>query len=389
MVGDPKWWGEGDMVDINCRIRALMERLIASGLETGLQAAAYFRGELVLDAWAGVADSSSKRPVDGDTLFCTFSTTKGITATAIHLLAERGKLDYDDPIAKFWPEFAAHGKNRITIRHALTHTAGMPHMPEGVKPEDLCDWDKMCRWIADLSPLSEPGSQFMYHAMSFGWLLGEVARRADGRPIERIVQEDLCTPLGITDLYFGIPDEAEQRVALLEASPPSGPPPQLDPIWARIMPPELGPLHELVSKPDIRRAVLPGFGGIMNARSVAALYASLAGASPSGIQLLSPERIREITRLKFDDKGGIIDEPMNRPLGYALGGPLSAMGDRLSAFGHGGYGGSLGFADTCYHFSFGLAKTLLSDRLAGEDTAYLIAREIRAALGIPEKGEAV
>lgn len=142
-------------------------------------------------------------------MFCTFSTTKGITATAIHLLAEQEKLNYENPIAKFWPEFASHGKDKITIRHALTHTAGMPHMPEGVKPEDLCNWDKMCRLIADLDPLSPPGSQFMYHAMTYGWLLGEVARRADGRPIERIVQEDICAPLGIRDLYFGIPERGE------------------------------------------------------------------------------------------------------------------------------------------------------------------------------------
>jgi len=128
----------------NAAVQSLLDDLVASGEELGLQVAAYRQGRLVIDVWAGLADSRTGRKVDGDTLFTVFSTTKGITYTAIHILAERGLLDYYDPLARYWPAFAARGKSRVTIRHVLTHTAGVPQIPDGATPEDLCDWDRMC-----------------------------------------------------------------------------------------------------------------------------------------------------------------------------------------------------------------------------------------------------
>src|SRR4051794_17441785 len=197
-------------------VQAAIDRLVAEDQEQGLQVAAYLDGELIVDAWSGVADPATGRPVDGDTLFVVFSTTKGITATVIHLLAERGQLDYDRPVALYWPEFAANGKGGITVRHALTHSAGIPQMPDGMQPADMCDWDGICRSIAALTPIWEPGTRTGYHALTYGWILGEVARRVDGRPIARIVREDICAPLGIADLYFGILDDVVPRVAPME-----------------------------------------------------------------------------------------------------------------------------------------------------------------------------
>jgi CubicO group peptidase (beta-lactamase class C family) len=144
-----------------------------------------------------------------------FSTTKGITATCIHLLAERGQVEYDAPVARYWPAFGGSGKEAVTLRDALTHRAGVPQMPDGLTPGDLGDWDRICAGIAAEAPLWEPGTQTGYHAYTFGWILGEVLRRVDGRPIARFVQEEICAPLGIRDLYVGIPDEAEARVAPL------------------------------------------------------------------------------------------------------------------------------------------------------------------------------
>jgi CubicO group peptidase (beta-lactamase class C family) len=384
------------MADLNDRIQALLENLIEQNMESGLQVAAYLDEELVVDTWAGVADVSTRRPVDGETLFCVFSTTKGITASVIHLLADRGLLDYDAPIAKYWHEFGVNGKHVITTRQVLTHTAGIPHMPDGVTPEDICDWEKMCQGFEKLSPLWKPGTMNVYHALSFGWILGELARKVDGRRIEKIVQEDLCEPFGIESLFFGIPDEVEPLVAVLENDPnppppPSTPPPPPESISPAItldllIPPSLQPLHELVNRSDVRRAVLPAFGGIMNARAIARHYAVLACGQLDGVGLLSQERIRIAAKLEVDQNGEILNDIMNRPLGWILGGPLSSLGNRLTAFGHGGLGGSLGFADTKYRFSFGLAKTRLVDRPPGQETAYLIAREIRSALGIPEEG---
>src|SRR5690242_13306618 len=122
------------MAEAQAAVQAVLDRLVAEDQERGLQVAAYLDGKLIVDAWAGIADPTTGQLVDGDTLFVVFSTTKGITATVIHLLAERGLLDYDRPVAHYWPEFAANGKGHITVRHALTHSAGIPQLPDGLQP---------------------------------------------------------------------------------------------------------------------------------------------------------------------------------------------------------------------------------------------------------------
>jgi CubicO group peptidase (beta-lactamase class C family) len=200
---------------LNDRVQQLLSELVESGAEVGLQVAVFLDGELAADAWAGVADEATGRLVDGDTLFTSWSTTKGFVATCIHLLAERGQLEYEAPVAAYWPEFAAQGKGGITVRHVLTHSAGVPHMPEGVTPEMMTDWEAMCAAIAAHAPLWAPGTQVGYHAWTFGWLLGEIIRRVDGRPIAQFAREELCRPLGIEDFYLGIPDSVEGRVAPL------------------------------------------------------------------------------------------------------------------------------------------------------------------------------
>ena len=200
---------------LNVLVQDLIDSLVASGEEAGLQVAAYVDGKLVVDAWTGIADEETGRPVDGDTLFTSWSTTKGFVATCLHILADRNLVDYDAPMAKYWPEFSANGKEQVTVRHALTHSAGVPHMPAGVTPEMMTDWDAMCAAIVAHEPLWEPGTKTGYHAWTFGWLIGEIIRRVDGRPVAQFAREELCRPLGIEDFYLGIPDAVESRVALL------------------------------------------------------------------------------------------------------------------------------------------------------------------------------
>jgi CubicO group peptidase (beta-lactamase class C family) len=372
-------------MDISNRVKTVMDNLIGRGIEQGLQVAAYLDGELVVDTWAGIADASTGRLVDGETLFPALSVTKVITATVIHLLAERGLLDYDAPVARYWPEFGINGKQGITLRQVLAHTAGVPQVPDGIGWADVSDWDRVCRAVAELTPLWEPGTATGYHAVTFGWILGEVAQRVDGRPFAAIVQEDVCRPLGITSLYIGIPDEIESRVAQMEPGSSAFPPPPPDAlIWRAI--PDLGRLHEHVNSPQFRRAVVPAANGIMNARSLARFCSALACGEPDGVWLLSPERIRIATTLQTADVDLATGRPTPKALGYRLGEPLSAMSDRLSAFGYTGAGGSFGFADPQYRLAFGFTKNRMVSALPGEDAAYLIAREVRAALGIPEAG---
>ena len=167
--------------DIQSRVQKLIDGIVARGGEQGLQVAAYYKGQLIVDAWSGLANPAKGSKVDGDTLFPVFSTTKGIGASAVHVLAERGVLDYEAPISKYWPEFAKKGKSAITLRQALDHTAGLPHMPDCKDQAELNDWKHMCELLTDLEPLWTPGTKTYYHAITYSWLIGEPAHRADGR----------------------------------------------------------------------------------------------------------------------------------------------------------------------------------------------------------------
>jgi CubicO group peptidase (beta-lactamase class C family) len=200
-----------------------------------------------------------------------------------------------------------------------------------------------------------------------------------------MLQEDVCRPLGITSLFVGMPDEVEPRVARMEqgaSALPLQPPAAL--IWRAI--PGLDALHVAANTTAYRRAVVPAGNGVMNARAIARLYSALACGEPDGVRLLPADRIRVATALQTNEMDVVLEVPTAKALGYWLGGPLSAMSERLTAFGHGGAGGSIGFADPQYRFSLGFTKNRMVSPLPGEGAAYLIAREVRAALGIPEAG---
>ena len=370
-------------------VQQLMDGLVEAGEEVGLQVAAYVDGELVVDAWAGVADEATGRPLDGDTLFTSWSTTKGFVATCVHILADRGLLDYDAPIATYWPEFAANGKATATVRHALTHTVGVPQLPAHVTPELMTDWDAMCAALAAEAPLWEPGTKAGYHAWTFGWINGEIVKRVDGRPLAQFAREELCEPLGIRDFYLGIPDEVEPRVApLRQDSLHLATSMQLNELGQRVMPPQVTSAA-VVNRPDVRRASIPGGGGIMNARAIARHYAMLAsGGALDGVRILSSERIDTVRTPRSIILDEVIGGPGRFGLGYALGGDPEqggdlAMGRTGGEFGHGGKGGSLGFADPAHQLSFGLTKNLMRTTPdPRQTTAYRIAEAIREELDI-------
>lgn len=366
------------------RVQALLDQLTESGTERGLQVAAYLNGELVIDACSGLADAASARAVTGDTLFMAFSATKGVTATAIHLLAEAGGISYDDRVARFWPQFAANGKGDITLRQVLSHAAGIPQMPGWITPETLGDWDRICEAIASYAPVWAPGTQSGYHAMTFGWILGEVLRRVDGRPISRFVQEEIARPLGIERLYFGVPSGREGEVAVLESGPIRKKAMSVDALILKAIPIAVTPSPKVYNRPDVHEASIPAAGGIMTARALAKMYASLIG-SVDGVRLFSPERLREATALQFDTLDLVLDETIPKALGYFLGTEGSPMSERRSAFGHPGAGGSIGFADPDTGFAFALLKNkLIWESHTSPQTALKVARETRAALGLAD-----
>lgn len=334
-------------------IQSLLDQFIAEDSERGVQVAVYLKGELVADAFAGIADPATGGQVTGDTLFPIFSTTKGIAATLAHLLVERGKIDYDTRIADVWPEFAAHGKGEITLRHGLNHTAGLPNMPTGISHAELCDWETMCAKIADLKPVSLPGMEYAYHAITYSWIVGEVIRRVDGRSFQQMLHEEICVPLHITqELFVGIPDEVEPRVAILEAkNDESANQPLPHDATPQAIPALVQPLHEWMNRPDARRACIPASNGIMTARAIARHYASLLPGGVDGVELLPPERIRRATEPQWPGNPPERDSPPKHRLGYSVGTPFSATG-----FGHDGYGGSIGFAEIEHSLAFGFTR---------------------------------
>jgi len=336
----------------NDKVRAVLESLVTDGPEIGLQVAAYVDGKLVIDAWAGKADAAARKPVDGDTLFMLSSTTKGVTATCLHLCVEKHGIDYDMPIVKVWPEFGAHGKQDATLRHALTHQTGVPQTPVGYTPEWLPDWDRMCRGIADLTPMFPIGQRTAYHSLNFGYINGEILRRVDGRSIAQFLQEEICKPLGINGAYLGVPNSELERVAVLTDGPPA--PADYD---ARMVGEPAGShVAAAFNKRPVQQASIPGSGGLFSARGLARHYAMLANwGELDGVRVLPEARIRAGIELQSYEWDEIYRIRARRALGYRRGrdtGPLASP----DAFGHVGGGGSFGYADPARRLGLGFAK---------------------------------
>jgi CubicO group peptidase (beta-lactamase class C family) len=352
------------MSDLQTQVQSAIDKLVESGAERGIQVAVYRRGEQVVDAVAGVADPATGRLVKSDTPFYNFSICKGAASTVAHVLAERGMFGYDTPVVELWPEFGAHGKEKVTVRHVLSHTAGVPGIPLSTTMEDLCDWDKMCAAIADSELWWEPGTKIGYHAYTFGYIVGEIIRRATGKPVSRALLDELSGPLDVADeLYFGMPRSEQRRLAKLEDAPANpeamaamAAMPQDLPMF-KAGPMTLMPTAELGNRVDILAADIPA-GGKTSARAIARMYAALLG-DVDGIRLISPERLREVAAVAMRGQDQVFGMPTTWGLGYAIGGLGSGDGSD-SVFGVGGSGGSFACADTASGIAFAVTKNRLT-----------------------------
>jgi CubicO group peptidase (beta-lactamase class C family) len=349
--------------EVQKQVQSTIDQMVDSGTERGMQVAVYKGGELVVDAVAGVADPATGRKVASDTPFYNFSICKAAASTVAHILVERGLFTYDTPVVEVWPEFGAHGKQKVTVRHVLSHTAGVPGIPLNTTMEDLCDWDKMCSAIADSELWWEPGTQIGYHAYTFGYLIGEIIRRATGKPISRALLDEVSGPLEVgKELYFGMPRSEQHRLARLE-DPPANPEamaamasmPQDLPMF-KAGPMSLMPTAELGNRPDILAADIPA-GGKTSARAIARMYASLLG-EVDGIRLISAARLREATAVAMSGTDAVFGMPTTWALGYSIGRPGSMQS--ASTFGIGGAGGSFAYGDSANGIAFALTKNRLT-----------------------------
>jgi CubicO group peptidase (beta-lactamase class C family) len=348
--------------ELQTRVQDAVDERIDSGTELGAQVAVFHGGRLVVNVASGLADMSG-RVVQPDTLFWAASTAKGVASTVAHVLAELGVLDYDMPLAAVWPEFAQYGKDTVTVRHVLCHTAGVPGLPVDLTPAELCDWERMCTLLAEAQLWWEPGTAFGYHAHTFGFLLGETLRRLTGRSISTLLRELITAPLGVADeIHFGVPDRLLPSVAQQVAYPGSVPnPPEPGSAQARALPAAVAPTADLANRPDILRADIPSTG-TMTAAGAARMYAALLGHVDE-TALVAPDRLRTIADVVYTGADMVMGVPTQWAFGYSPYRPAAAAARAGSTLGMVGANGSAAFAD----IESGVAVAIMRNRFSVGD----------------------
>jgi CubicO group peptidase (beta-lactamase class C family) len=302
------------------RVRDALEANLATGADIGASAAVYLDGEPVVDLWGGHLDTARTQPWRRETIVNTFSTTKTMTALAMLVLADRGELDLDAPIAKYWPEFAENGKARVLVRHVLGHTSGLPGWTAPMTLADIIDREKAAAALARQAEWWPSGTKIGYHAITFGPLLGEVVRRITGRTLGQFFAEEIAEPLG-ADFHIGTGPECDDRVAPLIQSSPAIVPTPGDDLRNQVF------FNPLVLPPDAftlawRRGELGGSNGYGNARSVGAVQSVLAcGDEARGVRLLSKAGCERALEQEADGRDIIAGFPLRWGMGYAINGP--------------------------------------------------------------------
>ncbi|MFE5257666.1 serine hydrolase domain-containing protein [Streptomyces coelicoflavus] len=336
--------------------------------DIGAAVCIYWHGRPVVDLWGGVADPASGRPWARDTLQLVYSATKGATATAAHMLVERGMLDLDVPVAKYWPEFAANGKADIPVRWLLSHQAGLVALDQSLPLAAALAWDPMAAALAAQRPQWAPGTAHGYHGRTWGWLVGEVIRRVSGRSPGTFFADEIAGPLRL-DFFIGLPASERDRVSHMVYRRPAV---DFTTVPAMAVPEELreqvaawrdpnsfsnrafavtDPAAIDFDSPEVQAAELPSSNGIGTARALARMYAALIG-EVDGVRLLAPETLASATEEQAHGK----DEVMVLPSRFSAGYMLPTAGNRMTgpnAFGHTGRGGSLAFADPEHGIAFG------------------------------------
>lgn len=348
-------------------VREAFERNFVENGDIGAGFCLYVDGAKVVDLTGGVRDTDGTA-YDDTTLQLVFSSTKGVTATCAHLLAQRGELDLDAPVADYWPEFSAAGKADIPVRWLLSHQAGLVDVDRAMTVEEALDWTTICDALADSPPLWEPGTGYGYHAVTYGWLVGEVVRRVAGVDFGEFVRREISEPLGL-DLWVGLPDDEQHRVSpIINSGMPGLPTPEPagDADSRTDAPSLVGMLDMLLGEGNllgraltapggaftddqvwnearVRSAQIPAANGVTNAASLARMYAALV-SEVDGVRLLDADTLERAIAPQVSGPSTVplLDIPF--ALGFMTHSPLSPLLDGRS-FGHYGAGGSLGFAD--------------------------------------------
>jgi CubicO group peptidase (beta-lactamase class C family) len=343
--------------------------------EAGAAFAATLDGRPVVDLWGGVADRASGRPWQQDTMQLIFSGTKGLTGLCVMMLVDRGELALDDPVAAHWPEFAAQGKEAITVAEVLSHRSRLPGVRSALSNEDLLDPRGLAALLAAQAPETEPRARLMYHPLTYGWLCGELVRRVDGRSVGRFLAEEVVDPLGL-ELWIGLPSQLEPRVAVLHYGPDWGQHPvgvsdpfPGDTLWASIWenPPVLAPPDLPWNLPEWHAVEIPAANAIGTARSIARLYGALAvGGDLDGVHIISAEALELARATMGSGPDPFIGVPTAYGAGFELQTEAKPFGPAASAFGFTGAGGSVHGAWPDERVGFSYAMNELRDDPSGD-----------------------
>ncbi|MEV5149630.1 serine hydrolase domain-containing protein [Streptomyces sp. NPDC052727] len=357
--------------------------------ELGAAVAVTVAGETVVDLWGGWADAARTRPWARDTVVNVWSTTKGPVALCAHILADRGLLDLDAPVATYWPEFAAEGKEKVLVRHLLSHRAGLSGPREPHTLEELYDWELTTARLAAMAPWWEPGTRSGYHALTYGFLVGEVVRRVSGLRPGAFLAREVTGPLGL-DFTVGLPERDSGRAAEL-VRPPTASRSEQAAVFSQLAPAALAALtNPLVgaaeaNSPAWRAAEIPAANGHGTARAVAALYGVFAGrGSYGGRRILSreaAERVREGQgRCRDLVLGAGFEGETEVGLGLWLSGSQGSYGPNPRAFGHDGFGGSCGLADPDAGVSLGYVMNRMGPHIANDPRKTALVNALYSAL---------
>jgi len=370
---------QGHTHDRYAAVRTMFEDNLANGQDIGAAFCATVEGETVVDLWGGFADPALTRPWQRDTIVNVYSTTKTMTALTALLVADRGDLDFDAPVAKYWPEFAANGKAGVKVRHLMSHSSGLSGWKEPVTTEDMYDWEKATSLLAAQAPFWEPGTASGYHALTQGYLVGEVIRRITGKSLGTVFREEIAEPLG-ADFHIGLPASEDDRVAELLPPPPS----PRDPNATALM-------INMWDNPGIdvsatrtrgwRGAEIPAAGGTGNARSVAEIHAILAnGGVAKGKRLLSEAGCRRALELQIEGPDLILGVPARFGMGFGLAGGVLPMPNPNTIY-WGGYGGSLVIIDMDARTTFAYVMNKMAATTQGDMRAFGLAMAMWEAMG--------
>jgi len=347
--------------------------------DLGSSLCAYHKGEKVVDLWAGYQDKEQTKLWEPDTTICVYSTTKGVAGICAAILVDRGLMDYSDPIAKYWPEYASNGKESTTVAHFLSHQTGTPAMSEPTELDDLMNWDLICDRLARQTPYWNAGENTAYHGWTYGYLVGELVRKITGKSIGQFLQEEVSGPLG-AEVYIGMPADKDSAAATLYRPKQDHEAPEIEgEIPQFLIDATTNPVLDAESpnRPEWRAAEMPATCGYASAQGLAKIYSELA---QGGGQLISTETLDKMTTVASDRVDNLIGMQMNWAHGTLLNN-LGLYGPNENAFGYSGWGGSLGCADRDNQVSVGFVCNQMGPDFVGDARTLPLMEAIFSSIG--------